>query len=338
MKKISLFVVLGLFVVSFVCGCSDSSDNGATNKKEEKVVLKLSYVTSPESVKGVAAKKFAELIKEKAGGRIDVQVYPSAQLYGDKEELQALMANNVQIIVPSITKLVSMDPSYQFVDLPFLFNDDESVFRFWDGEGGKLLLGKLEDRGIIGLGSWSNAPINIIGNKLIKTPGDLKGMKIRIPAGQVTTDVLSAFGAGGATIPFSEVYTSLQQGVVDAALSSVNNFEKEKFYEVSNKLTLIDMQRLEYIVLTNKQFWNSLPSDLRAVVKEAMQGACDYERSIAKKLNSDSLEVMKKSGVDVYKITMQEREKFSEALKSVYDKWVPVVGSDVVKLAQKANQ
>ena len=321
----------------FLCILSGCSNDGKNQSKTgtDKVILKMSYVTSPETVKGMAAKKFAEILESKAKGRIEIQLFPSAQLYGDKEEIQALMANNVQIIVPSITKLVSMDPAYQLVDLPFLFNNDEEVFDFWDGEGGKLLLGKLEKRGIIGLASWSNAPINIIGNKLIKTPDDLKGVKVRIPAGQVTTDVLSAFGAGGATIPFSEVYTSLQQGVVDAALSSVNNFEKEKFYEVAKHLSLIDIQRLEYIVLTNKQFWDKLPSDLKIIINESMKEASSYERKIAKQLNDDSLEIMKNVGIEIYKLTKDEKKMFSDVLGTVYEKWEPVIGKDIVNLARK---
>ncbi|MEL7565392.1 MAG: DctP family TRAP transporter solute-binding subunit [Dehalobacterium sp.] len=345
-KKIVLWILVLAFLYSiFVAGCGEKTEteknsNSTTTEEKpvQKIVIKLSHCTAPESPKGKASEKFAELIKEKAGDRIEVQIFPSSQLYGDKEEMQALMANNAQIIVPSITKLVAMDPSFQVVDLPFLFPNDEAVYKFWDGEGGKYLLNKLEKQGIIGLAAWNNAPINIIGKKIYKSPADLKGVKVRIPAGQVTTDVFSALGAGASTIPFAEVYTSLQQGVVDSAISSVNNFDTEKYYEVVKYLTIFDLQRIEYIALTNTKFWNSVPEDLKLIIQEAMNEAAQYERKIASDLNKESLEKMKQAGVEVYECTSEDKKAFEELFKAIYDKWLPVIGEDLVNLAREAGK
>lgn len=343
-KIISLGVFVLVFVsLIFVAGCGGDKEaaqgtDGSKEKPAEKIVIKLSHCTAPDSPKGKASEKFAELMKEKAGDRVEVQVFPSSQLYGDKEEMQALLANNAQIIVPSITKLVAMDPSYQVVDLPFLFADDESVYKFWDGEGGKLLLTELEKQGLLGLAPWNNAPINIIGSKFYKSPPDLKGVKVRIPAGQVTTDVFSALGAGASTIPFAEVYTSLQQGVVDAAISSVNNFDTEKYYEVAKYLTVFDLQRIEYIALTNTKFWNSVPEDLKLIIQEAMNETALYEREIADTLNKESLERMKQAGVQIHECTTEEKKAFEALFKPIYEKWVPTIGEDLVNLAREASK
>lgn len=328
---------VALFLV--LANMGDSKAYGASSEKgTKKIVVKLSYCTSPETPKGKAATKFAELVHKKAGDRIDVQVFPSSQLYGDKEELQALMANNAQIIVPSITKLVAMNPSYQVVDLPFLFRNDQAVYKFWDGKGGQTLLRKLEKQGLLGLAAWNNAPINIIGKKFFKTPQDFKGVKVRIPAGQVTTDVFGALGAGATTIPFSEVYTSLQQGVTDAAISSVNNFDTEKYYEVTKFLSIIDLQRIEYIALTNTTFWNGLSEDIKKILSECMNEAAKYERDISDDLNKHSLQVMKSKGVQVYVMSDKEKKALEELFVPVYKKWTPRIGEDLVALAREAGK
>jgi C4-dicarboxylate-binding protein DctP len=330
------------FLVAVSMVFANFGDNKAyaasSDKSSKKIVVKLSYCTSQETPKGKASTKFAELVHKRAGDRIDVQVFPSSQLYGDKEEIQALMANNAQIIVPSITKLVSMNPSYQVVDLPFLFRNNQAVYNFWDGKGGEILLKKLEKQGLLGLAAWNNAPINIIGKKFFKTPQDFKGVKVRIPAGQVTTDVFKALGAGATTIPFSEVYTSLQQGVADAAISSVNNFDTEKYYEVTKYLSIIDLQRIEYIALTNTQFWNGLSADVKKILTECMNEAAKYERSISDDLNKNSLELMKSRGVQVYTMTDKEKKVLEDLFVPVYKKWTPKIGEDLVAMARQAGK
>lgn len=343
MKKTTyglLLLAMVLLVALALAGCGGNKGGGGGDKEKapEKIVVKLSHVTSPESPKGKAAQKFAELIKERTNGRVEVQVFPSSQLYGDKEEMQALMANNVQIVVPSITKLVSMSPKYQVVDLPFLFPSEKAAYKFWDGEGGQKLLHELENQGIVGLAPWNNAYINIIGKKFFKTPDDFKGAKIRIPAGQVTTDVFTALGAGPSTIPFSEVYTSLQQGVVDAAITSLNNFDNEKHYEVAKYITILNLQRIEYIALTNKKFWDSLPEDIRKTMQETMNEVAKYERELSEQLNAQSLQKMKEAGTQVYQLSPEEMAKFEELFKPVYEKWSPVIGNDLVTLAQEARK
>jgi len=346
-KKRSLFSLLLLAALSTLilsaCASTTSSTDSTTGKSDstakKPIIVKLSHCTSVESPKGLASQYFADLVNERSEGRIEVQVFPSSQLYGDAEEVQAVLANNAQIIVPSITKLVSMDPSFQVVDLPFLFKSTKGAYLFWQTDAAQALLHKLEPKNLVGMAAWSGAPINIIGRKVYKSADDIKGEKIRVPAGEVTNDVLAALGASGTTVAFSELYTSMQQGLVDGCLSSINNFDTEKIYEVAKGLTYLDMQQIAYIPLTNTTFWNSLAAEDQQLLTECMNEATEYEWQLVDQKQEASLQVLKDAKVEVYQFTEADKENWLNTYFSgVYEKWVPIIGEDLVNAAKESNE
>lgn len=340
MKKRFYFLIIALLAFSlFLSGCGQK-DAGqkqqATSGK--KIVAKFSHVTATSTPKGMAAQKFADLVKERTNGRVEIQMFPSAQLYGDKDEFEALQANNVQFVAPSAAKLISFDKRFQIGDIPFLFKDNDGASRFWDSEGGKKLLKSLESQGMVGLTAWPNGMRHIMNSKKeLKTPEDFKGLKFRTPSGGVLIDIFKALGAGTASIPFSEVYTSLQQKVVDGTIAAFDNIENEKYDEVLKYLTVTNINNLSYVVIVNKQFWNDLPADVRPVIEQCMAEATLYERSLANKLDQESLEKLQKK-IKVYELTPQDRQAFVKAMAPVWEKYEPIIGKDLFDEAKKLNQ
>jgi C4-dicarboxylate-binding protein DctP len=334
---ISLGIMIGL--TAFMAGCGGGDATGG-----EKISIKFSHVVGPETPKGLAAQKFADLVAEKSDNRINVKVYPSGQLYGDKDELEALQTNNVQMIAPSAGKMVALDPRFQLPDLPFIFKSEEASNKFWDGPGGQQLFEGLEEIGIKGLASWPNGMRNWInGKREIKTPVDLKGLKLRIPSGGVLTETHKELGAGAVGIPFSEVYTSLQQGTIDGTLGSIDNIKTERYYEVIKNMTIADLNSLNYIVLVNLDFWNNLTDEDRGILEEALSEATVYERELSLEMNSyeegsELGNMFADANVKIVQLTDEEKAAFREALQGVYDMYTPVIGADLLKLAEEANQ
>lgn len=334
---VSLAVMLGLSLV----GCGSQASTTTTTgdaKPAEKIVAKFTHVTTSDTPKGKAAQKFADLVNERSKGRLEIKVYPSGQLFGDKDEMEALQANNVQFIAPSAGKLVSFDKRFQIGDVPFLFKDNAAESKFWDGEKGQELMKGLESKGIIGFTTWPNGMRQIMNSKKeLKVPDDYKGLKFRIPSGGVLVDTFQALGAGATVIPFSETYTALQQKVVDGTIATFDNIQEEKYAEVLKYLTVANVNSLSYVVLMNKSFFDGLPKDLQDIVKTAMKEATEYERQLSEQSAKDSLDKLKKS-VNVYEITPQERQLYVQAMKPVWDKYEPIMGKDLFEAAQKANQ
>ncbi|USG64516.1 TRAP transporter substrate-binding protein [Brevibacillus ruminantium] len=317
------------------CGGSKSQDASAYTP-EKPLIIKFSHVTTADSPKGKAATKFADMMAEKTGGKVKVEVYPSSQLYGDKDEMEALQAGNVQIIAPSATKLVGFNPAFQIVDMPFLFKNHDSVLKFWDGDLGKKLLGSLDSKNMLGLAMWENGFKVFTANKPLTKPEDFKGLKFRTQAGKVLEAQFKALGSGAATIPFGETYTALQQGTVDGQENTWNNIDTQKYEEVQKHLIISNHGRLDYIVLTNKKWYSGLPEDIRKAFDESMTEATKYERELAVELDKESENKLKSSGkMQVVELSEADREAFVKVMEPVYSEFSETVGKEFIDGARQ---
>jgi len=355
MKKICRAVALVgfaiLLVVVAACGNqasksgsgspsgSNSTGPSSQTSSEEPIRIKFPFVTSMASEKGKAAELFKNLVEERTNGRVKVELFPSSQLFNDEQSLEQLPRNTIQFIAISLTKLVGYDPRFQIVDLPFLFKDEEAVLRFWDGEGGKILGSKLEGANMKFLGVWTNGFKHFASNKkLLKTPEDFKGLKFRTQAGKVLEQQFSTLGAGSVTLPFSEVYTALQQGTIDGIENTFVDIYGQNFFEVAKYLTLSNHGRLDYGFITNLTFWNGLPDDIRATLEEVIAEVTEQERQIARDLANQYFEEMKDEFAEIYELTPEDIELFRQALQPVYDEFVEEHGDEILNLALQANQ
>ncbi|MEI3604392.1 DctP family TRAP transporter solute-binding subunit [Pseudogracilibacillus sp. SE30717A] len=325
--KLRMFISI-VMVVSLLVGCSSGTTNNESETKDtdnqETIKIRFSHVSTPTSLKGVATEKFAELVEEKTDGAVKVEVYPSSQLYGDNDELDALIAGNVEMINPSVSKLVKLDKRWQYTDMPFLFQSTEHVYDFFDSDLGKVLLesDRLIDNGIIGLTFWANGFKNFSNDKQeISSPEDFKGMKFRTQAGNVIESQFRALGAGATTIPWGETYSALQQGVADGAEVTADLMSSANFHEVQEHLTISEHGRLDLAVLVNKEFWEGLPDDIRDQINEALEEATEYERQLALEFNDKSIQELKDGGMKVKELSSEEKEKLEQALQPVYDEF-----------------
>ncbi|MGE7544827.1 DctP family TRAP transporter solute-binding subunit [Sporosarcina newyorkensis] len=330
MKKILLVAVISMFaIVAAACSSdkesSSSGDGEKSSSSDKPVIIKFSHVTAIDSVKGKAADRFAELVAEKTDGKAKVEVYPSSQLYGDADELDALVSGNVHMIAPSVTKMVKLDPRWQYVDMPFLFEDQDHARKFFESDVAQTILNsdQLANNDIMGLEFWENGFKHFSDNKHpLKTPEDFKGLKFRAQAGKVLESQFNALNAGSATISFGETYAALQQGTVDGQENTFNNFDTQKYQEVQKYLTTSEHGRLDYAIFVNKSFWEGMPENIRAQVEEALKEATELEWQLAADENEASFENIKNSGkVEVTELTPEERQKFVDALQPVYDEF-----------------
>jgi len=313
---------------------TDSGDSDATSDDTEQVVIKFSHVTTIDSVKGQAAERFAELVEEKTDGKAKVEVYPSSQLYGDNDELDALVSGNVHMIAPSVTKMVKLDPRWQYVDMPYLFEDQEHARKFFESDVAQTILNsdQLASNDIMGLAFWENGFKHFMNDKQpLREPSDFEGLKFRAQAGKVLESQFEALGAGSATIAFGETYAALQQGTVDGTENTFNNIDTQKYQEVQKYMTVSEHGRLDYAIFVNKSFWEGMPADIREQVEEALTEATELEWQLAADDNAASFENIKDSGkVEVIELTDEERQALSDAFKPVYDEFSDVITQELL--------
>jgi C4-dicarboxylate-binding protein DctP len=301
----------------------------------DPIVIRFSHVVAPNTPKGKAADYFKRLAEERAGGRVRVEVYPNSQLYKDREEMEALQLGAVQMLAPSLSKFGPLGArQFELFDLPYIFPNKETLHRVMDGDIGKRLFGLLEDKGIRGLAFWDNGFKQMSANRPLRRMEDFKGLKMRIQSSKVLEAQMKALGANPQVMAFSEVYSALQQGVVDGTENPVSNLYTQKMHEVQKHLTLSDHGYLGYAVIVNRKFWDELPADLRGILERAMREATEYERDIAQKENDEALAAVRRAGTtEVWILPNEERRKWWRALLPVHKEFEEKIGRDFIQAA-----
>jgi len=300
--------------------------------------IKVSHVVSANTPKGKAADFFAKRVEELTAGKVKVEVFPSAQLSKDEAVLRALQMGNVQVAMPSLSVFAAVVPQMQLFDLPFIFRDKDHLYKVMDGKVGQKLKDLIEDKGFVAMEYWDAGFKNFSSSKKpIITPEDAKGQKFRSMASKVLEAQFKAIGGNPQILPFSEVYSALQQGVVDAAENPYANFYNSKFNEVQSSYTISDHGYLGYLVIISKTFWNKFPDDLKPLVLQAMREATVYEREEATKDDEKFLAALKeyeansKGKFKIYTLTSEQKEQWRKVMQPVYPQFYGIIGEDLIK-------
>ena len=312
----------------------------ATSGMAADYIMKVSHVVSASTPKGKAADFLEKRIEELTGGKIDVQVFPNSQLYGDGEEMKALAMNNVQLIMPSLSKFTSIAPQMQLFDLPFIFRDKDHLYKVMDGEVGKILKSKVDEKKqMLAMDYWDAGFKDLSSSKKpLILPEDANGMKFRIQSSKVLEAQFKSIGGNPQVLPFSEVYSALQQGVVDGTENPLSNFYTKKFHEVQSSLTRTEHGYLGYLVVMNEQFWNKLPKNLQDNISQAMKEATVLEREESAIEDAKIMEELKTyakntNKLQIIELTPEQKQQWKKAMSSVYPKFYDVIGEDLIKKA-----
>jgi C4-dicarboxylate-binding protein DctP len=218
-------------------------------------------------------------------------------------------------------------PSVQVLDLPFLFPSREVAYRVIDGPVGAAILEPLQKVNIVGVGFWESGFKQFTGNFPIRTPADYQGHKIRTMPAQVIQEQFKSFGAIPTTIAFGELYSALQQKVVDGQENPIVTISAMRFFEVQKYLTLSNHGFIAYVFMMNKPFLDKLPADQRDIVLQAAREAALFQRSLLQEAEAADLEQFKKAGIEISTLTPGERAEFEKASKPVYDWYASKFGT-----------
>jgi C4-dicarboxylate-binding protein DctP len=303
------------------------------------IVVKFSHVVADKTPKGQAALKFKELAEKKLPGKVEVQVFPSSQLFGDAKEMEALLLGDVQLIAPSLSKFDRYTKKLQVFDLPFMFDDIDAVDRFQASKMGQDLLTSMKNRGLVGLAYWHNGMKQLSTNKdKLQRPEDVKGLKFRIQASDVLEAQFRALDANPQKMAFSEVYQALQTGVVDGQENTWSNIYSQKFFEVQKTIAETNHGIIDYMVVTNAKWWDGLPADVRQGLAEAMKEATAYGNKLAFDLNEgDKKKIIDAGKAKIQKLAKEDTAAWRKSMEPVWKKFEGDIGRDLIDAALKAN-
>jgi C4-dicarboxylate-binding protein DctP len=305
------------------------------------MTLKFSHVVARDTPKGKGVDKFAELVKQKSGGKIEVQHFANSELYKDAEELEALQTGAIHFIAPGSDKFAGLAPMWDAVALPYLFTSDKAAKKFLDPNNpvAKDMFESMRPKGLLGLAIWGNGWKHFTnGKRPLQTPADFQGIKVRT-SGKTDEAFVKALGGSAQVMAFSEVFGALQQGVVDGQLNTWSNILTQKFHEVQKYGTISrGGVFLAYGVATNAKWWDGLDADSRKVLSEAMTEATAYANEVADKENADAFEELKKTNrLEWYEQTEADAKAFQEPGGKVIAEYEPKIGKEFIDRLKAMN-
>ncbi|MCG6930036.1 MAG: TRAP transporter substrate-binding protein [Desulfofustis sp.] len=302
------------------------------------ITIKFAHVVAENTPKGQAANKFRDLVAERLGGKVVVEVFPSSQLFGDDAVLEAMLLGDVQLAAPSLSKFERYTKSLQLFDLPFLFKDMAAAEKFQQSEAGQKLLNSMESKGLIGLGYIHNGLKQISASKPLHVPADANGLKFRIQTSDVLAAQFEALGAVPLKKPFSEVFTLLQTKAIDGQENTWSNIYSQKFFEVQPYITESNHGLIDYLVVTSAEFWNGMPEDIRTEVKKALDDAIAFGNKVAEEKDmSDKQRIIDSKRSEIITLTPEERAQWVEVMKPVWKQFEEEIGKDLIDAAYASN-
>lgn len=289
---------------------------------------------------GQAATKWAELVKERSEGRITLRVYDNAQLVaGDQtKEFSAMRSGLIDMAVGSTINWSPQVPELNLFSLPFLVADNADVDAITQGDAGRMAFQAIEKRGVVPL-AWGENGFRQVSNskKPIRTPSDIKGMKIRVVGSPLFQDTFSALGANPTQMSWADAKPALTTGAVDGQENPLSVFDVSRIDQVDQKyLTLWGYMADPLIFAVSPSVWRGFPEADRELLRQAAIDAGQWEIETSRAAEAKRLEAIRARGVEVIELTEAERQAFVDATAPVYQKWEKRIGSDLLKAARAA--
>lgn len=335
-RSLSLLIAL-LMVTALLAGCGSKKTEGGDKPAEKKdvkaVTLKMSVTTSESSTWTKGAQKFAELVKEKTGGKVEVKVYPNEQLSGGNQGkgIEMLRSGATDITFHSNIIYSIMDEKFGVISLPWLLPTYETADAKINGKGGEMINKLLEEKGIVGLGFGENGFRQLTNSKkAVKSPDEMKGMKIRIPGIKMYTSLYKALGTDPITMNFAEVFTALQQKTIDGQENPTDVIQSAKLYEVQKYLTEWNYSYDVIILGINKKKFESFDKATQDAIKQAGKEACDFQVKLNREKAKEQIAFFKEKGMEITTLTEEDIKKFQDAVKPVYEEYEPKMGKDLI--------
>lgn len=305
----------------------------------EPIVIKFSHVVADDTPKGRGALLFKQLVEERLGDKVKVEVYPNSTLFGDDDELQALRDGKVQLLAPSLSKFDAYTKQLQVYDLPFLFDDLEAVKRFQKREKSRELLRSMAAHDIYGLAYWNNGMKQLSANRALQLPADAKGLAFRIQPSPVLEAQFAQIGATTSKLAFSETLAALQKGTVQGAENPWSNLASQKLDSVQPFITETSHGSLNYMLISNSKFWVSIPYQVRTQLEAIIEEVSFKVNQDAEELNRKSREQIVAAGrAQILSLTPEQRDAWREAMRPVWQAFEAEIGADVLRAAQTVNR
>jgi len=299
---------------------------------EAKVVLRAADCMPVDYSYHVAFEAWAGKVAEDSNGQIQIDIFSAGQLGDERELIEGLQMGSIDFAITSVAPLANFAPKLNLLMLPYLFKDVEHAYRAIDGEAGKWIYDYIrqQKQGFFALACSGCSARSFYAKKPVHSVKDLSGLKIRVMENELYINMVNLLGAKATPLAYNEVYSALQQGVIDGAENDPGSYFTTKHYEVCPNFCL-DNHTIDVLpLLVSEKTWNKLSPSVRDILLKALPVFVDAGRNSLAELNTNSLDKLKKLGVNI--IVEVNKEEFKEAVQPMYEDAIKKYGSELIDL------
>ena len=322
-KLVQLMAMLSLLAAGAVAQAQDIQER----------TIRFGHLNNPDHPTSLGVKKFAELVAAKSGGKITVKEYPSSQLGNELQQQSALQGGVQEMLVASTTSLAGIVKEFGLFDFPFLFSNARQADAMVDGPMGKMLTGKLAEKGVVVLAFFDLGFRNVTNSKRpITKAEDLEGLKLRVIPNPVFLETFKTFKANPIPMPFAELYGALESKAVDGQENPFAVILSSKFYEVNKYVSATNHVYATNPVQISKRFWDKLSPAEQKLLQEAAIEAQNYQRVVSREVSGKAVAELKAKGMIYNDIAPAELARMRAEVKPVHDKFAASYDTTVVNL------
>jgi len=335
MQRLYVMKKLVILLWCFVClALAMSAGCKKENAAEPEVVLKLGHSLDITHPVHKAMVYMAEKVAEKSQERMKVEIFPSEQLGTEKECIEALQLGYMAVTKTSTAVMEGFVPRMRIFGIPYLFRDSEHYWKVLKGPIGRELLLAGESKGLRGLCFYDAGARSFYTKKEIKSPEDLKGLKVRVMKSVMSMKMVEAMGGSPTPIAWGELYTSLDQGVVDAAENNPPSFRTSRHYEVCQYYTLDEHTRLPDILIISVRVWENLKPEFQQILQEAVDESVEYQRKIWIEAEESDMKIVEEAGV---KVSYPNKKPFQKSVRSIWEEFEGTEIGELIKQIQEVK-
>jgi tripartite ATP-independent transporter DctP family solute receptor len=317
MKKL-LLLFLALTLVAGVVVAGGQAE--PAEPEQEQIVMRLGETHAKDYPTTMGDQYFADLVEERTDGRITIEVYDSAQLGEERAVIEQVQFGAIDFTRVSISPLAAFSPGLDALQMPYLYNSTDHMWRVLKGEIGDEMLASVEEAGFVGL-AWYESGARSFYNSVrpVETVADLEGMKIRVQESRLMVGLVEALGAVATPMPFGEVYSGLQTGVIDGAENNWPSYYSTSHYEVAQYYTLDRHTQVPEILVASKIAMDRLSPEDQEIIRQAAKDSIDYQREKWADFVAESEEAIRAAGNVITELTPDALAEFQEAMQPLYD-------------------
>lgn len=301
--------------------------------------LRLGHGIAAEHPLGQGALQMARLLAQKSAGTLSIKVYPATQLGSETQMVAAVRGGVQDLVITSTAPVATLIKEYLLFDLPFLLENGKEADALLDGPVGTQLLELARPKGMVGLCYWENGFRQVTNSRReIRTLADLSGLKLRTMQNPVYIDAFKALGANAIPMPFTELYTAMETGAIDAEENPIAIIHSNKFYEVQKYVTLTNHAYAPYVVLLSQTIWDKLSAGEREALRTACTEARDWQRAFSRRMTTQLTDDLRKQGMTITTLPPAEIQKMRERLQPVIERHTQDIGPDIVNQTRQQLQ